>query len=102
MTDQNLRLLASSVGSVAFPSDSISNSNVQETLGTFGFRVFEERFGVVGLFNDAPAVQQDDVVGDGSRELHFVVTISIGLPGTWRVRAPRRALHAPFRGREPP
>ena len=54
---------------------------VQETLGTLGFRIGEERFGVVGLFNDAAILQHDHLVGDGSCELHLVRHDEHGLAG---------------------
>ena len=71
------------VGSVAFPPacDACRIRTCARNAWHARFRIGEERFGVVGLFNDAAVLQHDHLVGDGSCELHLVRHDEHGLAG---------------------
>ena len=66
------------LGGLAMP---VEFKRMQELLGTFGGRIGEESFGIVGPFHNAAIFKQDHLVGDGSRELHFVRHDEHGLAG---------------------
>ena len=66
------------LGGLAVP---VEFKRMQELLGTFGGRIGEESFGIVGPFHNAAIFKQDHLVGDGSRELHFVRHDEHGLAG---------------------
>ena len=51
------------------------------TVGTFGGRIGEESFSIVGPFHNAAIFKQDHLVGDGTRELHFMRHDQHGLAG---------------------
>ena len=58
-----------------------SNSNVCRNCWHVRCRIGEESFGIVGPFHNAAIFKQDHLVGDGSRELHFVRHDEHGLAG---------------------
>ena len=53
----------------------------QELLGSFSGRIREELFSIVRLFHNAAVFKQDHLIGDGSRELHFMRHDEHGLAG---------------------
>ena len=59
----------------------IEFKRMQELLGTFGGRIGEESFGIVGPFHNAAIFKKDHLVGDGTRELHFMRHDQHGLAG---------------------